>query len=187
MTEQVDSFARRHAWRHFVWARRAAARMGAILLVALAIVSPPAHAQFVRVEWPERLDCDITRNAFDNPFSDTKGYVLPRYQWHAAYAGGTLALGYALHRWGKLPPWAASTIATLGIGLVPHVRGYLKGTYAINPADWSFDLWNRSTPTFWAIAHRHDDSSSGVHWRRHAIATGTWTLGYLATVCFASP
>jgi hypothetical protein len=145
-----------------------------------------AHAQTGRIEWPRRLDCDVTRRAFDNPWSDTKGYVMPRIGWHASYAVASLGMGYGLKKLGA-PSWVAATVPTIGIGLVPHIRGHLKGYYSINIADWVFDFWNRATPTFWSIAHRHDDSASGVHWRRHAIATGTWTLGYLATVCFASP
>lgn len=162
-----------------------ALRIATLVAAVTAASSAPASAQTGRVEWPKQLDCDVTRRAFDNPFSDRKGYWQPRIAWHAEYAAGSLAMGYGLKKLGA-PTWLAATAPTIAIGLAPHVRGHLKGYYAINIADWTFDLWNRATPVFWAIGHR-DDDSSGVKWKNHAKAAGVWTIGYLATACFASP
>ena len=154
------------------------------LVVALTCMGYRAEAQ--AIQWkPSPLGCDVTKRAFDNPFSDTKGYWQPRIMWHAEYGLGTWALGYGLYKATKMPPWLATSIATIGIGFVPHIRGYVKGQYAINISDWTFDGWNRAAPTFWAIAHR--DDANGIVWKNHVVATATYLVGYAALMCFASP
>ena len=152
---------------------------------ALTVDSAAAGAQ-VRFKRPT-VDCNLARKAFDNPFHDSRGWWMRRYLWHAGFQVGSLGVGYGLHRFTSLPTWAAAGTPTIGLGLLPHVRQTLIGDATINSADWAFDLWNRSTPTIWAVAHKKDHDGGGIRWKRHAVALGVFLVGYAALSCFSSP
>jgi len=157
-------------------------KIAATLAIALA---PHIGAQGLKVSQPP-ANCDLTQRKFDNPFSDTKGYVQPRIAWHAEYAVASMGIAYAVHRVTHLPGWASAAAATIAIGVVPHVRSVLiQRRYPINPGDLAFDFWDRATPGFWVIGHR-DDATRPV-WKNHLISGGTWLLGYAALACYASP
>lgn len=153
-----------------------------VLLLSMSAALP---AQGLKVTQPPR-NCHIFEQRFDNPFSDTKGYWQPAVAWHAEYALGSLGLSYGLHRFLHFPSWLAAGTVTVGIGIAPHVRSVLiKRTYPINPGDIAFDLWDRATPAFWAVAHK--DDSTKIAWKSHLRSTGTWLIGYALLACFASP
>lgn len=167
--------------------RRVKSLFSMIVLVWTATITlaSTGEAQGFRVRQPP-ANCNLAERKFDNPFSDTKGYVQPRIAWHAEYAVASMGIAYAVHRITHLPGWASAAAATVAIGVVPHVRSVLiQRRYPINPGDLAFDFWDRATPAFWVIGHR-DDSTRTV-WKNHGIATGTWLLGYAALACYASP
>ena len=161
-----------------------------LTVVALAwfttiLLAASVGAQGLKVTQPPG-DCNLIERKFDNPFSDTKGYVQPRIAWHAEYAVASMGIAYAVHRITHLPGWASAAAATIAIGVVPHVRSVLiQRRYPIDPGDLAFDFWDRATPAFWMVGHR-DDSTRTV-WKNHMIAGGTWLLGYAALACYASP
>lgn len=157
-------------------------RSGALLaLLALGALSfafcTEATAQGLKVTQPPP-DCNLGRRAFDNPFSDTKGYWQPRVLWHAEYAVGTAALSWGIHKVTRLPKWASATIAAVGVGVVPHFRSViLQRRYPINPGDIAFDAVNRGTPYVFVSSQPR-----GV-WT----AFGVWLATDMALSCFASP
>jgi len=105
-----------------------------------------------------------------------------RYQWHAFYAALSTATAEVIHRTTHLPRWASAVTATVGLGLVPHIRGGLfDRRYPINPADWGFDLFDRAAPIFvWSGA-------SGGTVRSQTLAATPFLVGYAALACYASP
>jgi hypothetical protein len=122
-------------------------------------------------------------SAFDNYIGDghAGGFTLPRYQHHLIGAGLSTAAAIGLHKITRLPTWAAATVAVVGVGLVPHVRGYMRGTYDINLSDWIADGWIRSAPAWYAIGHGGHSTSS------HVLSATTYLAGYAAVACWASP
>jgi hypothetical protein len=105
-----------------------------------------------------------------------------RYQWHAFYATLSTATAEVIHRTTHLPRWASAVTATVGLGLVPHIRGgLLDRRYPIDPADWGFDLFDRAAPIFvWS-------GVSGGTLRSQTVAATTFLVGYAALACYASP
>ncbi|HVX41501.1 MAG TPA: hypothetical protein VHB25_18220 [Gemmatimonadaceae bacterium] len=153
-------------------------------VAALAAARTPAHAQGLNITQPPP-DCDLGRRAFDDPFIDGRGITQPRILWHLEFAAGSLALSYVLHRVVRLP-WWASTAVTVGVGVVPHIRGgIIQRRYPINPGDWVFDFWDRAVPAAWAANHHDDPKQSRV--RSLGTSFEKWLAGYAATACFASP
>lgn len=109
--------------------------------------------------------CDLTRRAYDNPFSDSWGYVQPRYAWHIekATAGAlTTTLLEHLH----VPRLVAMSFPAL-VTIALHVRGIARHTYRFNGMDWLADAWMVSPA---------------------AMRPVPYLAGYALTgVCFASP
>jgi hypothetical protein len=153
-------------------------RRAALLLALLAL---PLSAQGLRITVPAP-DCALADRRFDNPFSDRAGWTMRRYQWHAFYFGLSSLAAEGIHRTTKLPRWASATIATIGIGVVPHIRGgIIKREYPINPLDWTFDAVNRAAPLIiWTGA-------SGNSWQSRTLAVTTIVSSYAALACYASP
>jgi hypothetical protein len=159
--------------------------MRATLIAALAastVLPSSAAAQLLRRD-PTVRNCNLAEQAYDNPFSDGSGWTMRRYQWHIFYAGLTSGAAYGIHKVTHLPPWASAAIATVGIGLVPHIRGYANKTYGINVGDWTFDLWTRGAPAL-AVAGGVGDVGST---RSRILAGTTYLAGYAALACYASP
>lgn len=134
--------------------------------------------------------CDwrLARPAFDNYIGDghAGGFTAPRYVHHAATASLSALAAIGLHKVTRLPTWAAATVAVVGVGLVPHVRGYMRGTYDINVQDWIADAVIRSGPAWYAIAHG-SDTRLKHDTRSHVLAGTTYLASYLAVACWASP
>jgi hypothetical protein len=146
-------------------------------LIAGLFVAGVANAQGLRVVQPPP-DCNLLRQAWDNPYDDVHLYRQPRIAWHAEYAIGTAALSWAIHKTTRLPRWASATIASVGIGVLPHVRSvFILRHYPINPGDLAFDAVNRSTPFIFV------SSRPPTRWK----AFGVWLAADLALSCFASP
>jgi hypothetical protein len=149
----------------------------ATLLASCSTTPAPAFAQGFRVVQPAP-DCNLGRRAFDNPFSDTKGYVQPRIAWHVEYAVGTALLTWAIDKATPLPKWASATTATVLVGVVPHARSvFWQRRYPINPGDLAFDLVNRSTP-FVMVS-----SAPARRW----LAFSTWLAADALLSCLSSP
>ena len=127
-------------------------------------------------------DCNLARRAYDNPFSDRSGWTMRRYQWHGFYAGLSTLTAYGIHKTTKLPRWASATIATVGVGLIPHIRSSLvKHQYDVDTRDWAFDLFNRGAPAVLLVGR------SGNSWQSNSLAAAGFVGGYLALACYASP
>lgn len=147
------------------------------MLKALAAMMLLACTQ-LRAQAP---DCDLARKAYDNPFSDHHGYVLRRYQWHAAYASASAVTGEVIHRATGLPRWASFLISGTAIKVVPHVRGVMQHRYPFNARDWAFDGFIGAAPLIaWA-------GWTGGDWRSRVLGATTLTMGYVGLACFASP
>lgn len=151
-----------------------------LLLATLAL--PTAAQAKQHVTPPRGPDCNLARRAYDNPFSDSRGWSMRRYEWHGFYAGLSTLAAYGIHKTTRLPAWASAAIASVGIGLVPHIRGGLiKRDYPVNALDWSFDALNRSAPSFVVLGNY------GNKWQSKAIAATSFVGGYLALACYSSP
>lgn len=154
-------------------ARRGVRRLACVLI--LCFTGHVVHAQA-----PIR-DCNLARRAYDDPFADSHGWHMRRYEWHAFYAGLSLATAEALHRTTRMPRWASAVTASLALGLVPHVRGVIRHKYPFDGRDWAFDLVNRSAPVFAWRASRDQSMTE-----RTATAAG-YVGAYLSLACYASP
>jgi len=151
------------------------------LMLAMFIV-PAAVSAAQTTTTPPAPDCNLARRAYDNPFSDSQGWSMRRYQWHAFYAGLSTLTAYGIHKTTKLPPWASAAVATVGIGLLPHIRGGLiKHDYKVNTLDWGFDVFNRGAPTILVVGQ------SGNNWQSKTLAATTFVGGYFALACYSSP
>ena len=129
----------------------------------------------------QQPDCNLARKSFDNPFSDSHGYSLRRYQWHAAYATTGAIVGETIHRTTGLPRWASFLIAGTTIKVIPHVRGVMEHRYAFNGRDWAFDAFIGAAPLIaWA-------GWTGGNWQSRALGATTLVGGYFSLACFASP
>jgi hypothetical protein len=152
------------------------------LLFGFCTLTPrSAHAQGLRISQPPP-DCSLAAKRYDNPFSDSHGWTMRRYEWHAFYFGLSTIAAEGIHRVTKLPRWASATIATVGIGVIPHIRGgIIKRQYPIAPLDWAFDGVNRAAPLIiWTGA-------SGKTWQSRTLAATTIASSYFALACYASP
>jgi hypothetical protein len=129
----------------------------------------------------QQPDCNLARKSFDNPFSDSHGYTLRRYQWHAAYVTAGVLVGEGIHRVTHLPRWASFIIAGTTIKVIPHVRGVVAHRYPFNGRDWAFDGFIGAAP---AIAWT---GWTGGNWQSRALGATTLAGGYFALACFASP
>lgn len=150
------------------------------LILVCAITPRLAHAQ-LRFE-KGRCDWNLQRRAFDNYIGDghAGGFTVPRWQHHVIGASLSTGAAVGLRKLG-LPKWAAATVAVVGVGIVPHVRGYVHGRYDINALDWIADGWIRSAPAWYVIGHDGHSKTS------HALAATTYLAGYGAVACWASP
>lgn len=84
----------------------------------------------------------ITRIACD-------GFCAPRWQHHLLYAGVSLGVFALLHYGFDVGPKKSAWLATLGVGLAPHLVALTNrqsDVYPINRADWVADLQIRSAP-----------------------------------------
>jgi hypothetical protein len=148
------------------------------LLLACAVSSSlGAQSYFIRREPRLRVEqatprCRPLEQRFDNPLSDTRGWNMPAVAWWTLYPVVTSGAAYGIHKITRLPPKASAVIAAVAIGLVPHLRGYSRGAYPINPGDWTFDAVNRALPVF------------AMSERRGVVA---WTASVAVLSCFASP
>ena len=104
-----------------------------------------------------------------------------RYEWHAFYAGLSVAAAEALHRTTHMPRWASAATATIAIGLIPHVRGVIRHKYPFDGPDWAFDLVDRSAPL---VVWRE---SLDQPWTERAATAAAYVGGYLSLACYASP
>jgi hypothetical protein len=140
-------------------------RIQVLLVAIVAIAASSLRAQ----------DCNLARRAFDNPFSDSRGWWMPRYAWHGFYAGAGVAVGEVLHRATKRPRWQTAIAAGVATSLVWHVRGLVRKQYGFSPRDWAFDFFVRSAPL--------------LLWdqRPRTLAATTLIGGYFSLACFASP
>jgi hypothetical protein len=158
-------------------------RRTALVLFLLLVCVAPIRAQSVRfVNQPP--DCDLARKAYDNPFSDSHGFVLRRYQWHAFYAALSTGSAEALHRITGWPRWSTALITSVGIGVVPHLRQTVMaadGHRTINARDWAFDAFIRSAPLILRTGR------SARSWQSKTLVATRFVGGYLTLACFASP
>jgi hypothetical protein len=155
-------------------ARRGVGRLAFALL--LCTTARVAHAQQARPR-----DCNLARQAYDDPFADSRGWHMRRYQWHTFYAGLSVATAEVIHRTTHMPRWASAATATVAIGLVPHVRGVIRHRYPFDARDWAFDLVNRSAPLFVWRATRPQP------WASRAATAAGYAASYLSLACYASP
>lgn len=145
-----------------------------IASIILAASSNVVEAQRVTFRWV-KPDCDVRQKAYDNPLSDTHGYVLPKVVWHSLYAGVSEGGALLLYKTTPLNRKQSAIVSTLAIGLVAHVRGgIINKSYPINVSDWIFDLNNRALPVYLL-----DDNK----WR----GIGKYAVSYVSTMCFAEP
>jgi hypothetical protein len=84
-----------------------------LLLGSLALFSA-AHVTHAQTG-STAADCRLARSAYENPFSDSRGWSMRRYQWHAFYAGPRPPRRTELQD-DKNPKGASAAIATVGIG-----------------------------------------------------------------------
>jgi len=146
-------------------------------LLAGFCIARELRAQRISIAQPSR-DCRLTRSAFDNSFSDSRGYWQPRIAWHAEYAALSLATAYGIHRVTHLSPMWSAAVATVGLGLVPHIRGgIVNRSYPINPMDWTFDLWDRGAPVAWAYGRDNGYMKPAL----------VWLSGYAGLACWGEP
>lgn len=129
----------------------------------------------------QQPDCNLAEKRFDNPISDTHGFVMRRYQWHVSYMAASTLIAEGIHRTTKLPRWASALTSTVAIGFLPHARGYVTGKYRVNVRDWAFDGVTRAAPlilwTGW----------SGQTWQSKTLAWTTLAGSYFSLACYASP
>lgn len=104
--------------------------MRRLLLAALLATPLTLGAQRPR-------NCNFAERAYDNPFSDHRGWTMRRYNWHAFYAGLGVTSAATLHRVG-VPRWVAVAVVPV-VRLALHVRGVQRGAYRIDVADFAFD------------------------------------------------
>lgn len=152
--------------------------LSSLLVAMVCCVAAPARSQTLRAVG-HHPDCALARPMYDNPLPRT-GWVMRRYEWHVGYALTTGAVAYGVHRFTSLPGWMSAAGAVVVIGIVPHVTGWIRGSYPIDLRDWGFDLWNRSLP-LWVLLGRGRDRTT------QALAASTYVAGYFALACYASP
>ena len=129
-------------------------------------------------------DCNLARKAYDNPFSDSHGFMLRRYQWHLFFAAVSTGSAEALHQATGWPRWSTALITSVGFGVVPHVRQTLMasgGQRTIDVKDWAFDGLIRSAPLILRTG-----SGRGSR-QANAIAAVGFVGAYLSLACYASP
>lgn len=142
------------------------------LLVVFVLAWPSAMAAQIRQPGP---DCNLARRAGDNPFTDRagSGWYMRRYEWHAFYIGAAFGISEALHQTTGWQRRITAFVPAIGIGLVPHVRGAVRHTYAIDPLDWTFDAYRAAIPLLLTMPKKQ--------------SIPVIVLGYVALACFASP
>jgi hypothetical protein len=152
------------------------------LFFLLSISTARIGAQSIRFV-NQRPDCALGRKAYDNPFSDSHGFVLRRYQWHLFYAALSTGGAEALHQVTGWPRWSTALITSVGLGLVPHLRQTVMadGQRTINTRDWAFDGLIRSAPLIFRTGRR------GGNWQSRTLAATEFVGGYLSLACYASP
>lgn len=122
---------------------------------------------------------DLARVACD-------GVCVPRYAHHAGRAAGALLLTWAISKAFGLSPLKSAVIATIAVGVLPHVAALpFKGSdvYPLNWPDWGADAVIASAPL--AIAPAID--SAKVHKRRMAAHLMAYGVFYVIVSPYASP
>lgn len=134
-----------------------------------------ALPMFASVLGAQQPDCNLARKAFDNPFSDTRGWEMPRSAWHFAYGVAGVAIGETVHRVTKRPRWQTAIATGIATSAIWHLRGYARKQYEFNARDWAFDFFVRSAPL--------------LLWdqRPRLLAATTLAGGYFSLACFANP
>lgn len=156
------------------------------LVLGLWVLAAPLAAQGLKITQPAP-DCALARKTFDNPFSDSKGWVMRRYEWHTFYVSLSGVTALALRHAPFAPSWlrgriGSGAVTAVGLGIVPHVRSVLiQRRYPIDPLDLAFDLWDKSGTLVGGLG------ASGATWQSRTLAATTWAGGYLALMCYASP
>src|SRR5262245_61037680 len=153
------------------------------LFVLLFISSAPIGAQRVRFV-NQHPDCNFARKAYDNPFSDSHGFMLRRYQWHLFYGALSTGTAEALHQVTRWPRWTTALITSVGFGVVPHLRQTVMasgGHRTIDARDWAFDGFLRSAPLILRTG------TGRGSWQSNALAATGFVGGYLSLACYASP
>lgn len=119
-------------------------------------------------------DCNLAAKRHD------AGLTLRRYQFHAARATAAIAGATLLHKTLTLPAGVSSLVpATISLGL--HAVGASRGWYRVNAKDWSLDALVTALPAFYLLGR------SGHSWQATTLSLTTFTAGYFALACFASP
>jgi hypothetical protein len=126
-------------------------------------------------------ECNPLARRFDPVWVNGWGWRMPRVGWHVLYPTANYTIARGLAGLGVNRKVAAIG-ATLGMGLIPHLRQAALGlkhgsVYELNAPDWVFDLWNRSLPS-WAMLGGHDATRRDV---------ALWFAGDVALSCFGSP
>lgn len=122
-----------------------------------------------------KRDCDIGRPAYDNPFSDSHGWVMPRVAWHGFNAVEGVVVYTVVRKTTHAPRWVAALVAPTAVVLL-HVRGVRRGDYRWNTRDIAFDAFTRALPALYALGRREP-----------ALATVGGGLGYALLACYAQP
>jgi hypothetical protein len=115
--------------------------------------------------------------AFSRPMEDM-GVVWRRYQWHAAKAAASTAVTFTLREGLHVRPRRAAIVATLLVGVVPHVVGVLRCAYPYDPADWTADAVIASVPVFFVGARTRV---------QFVVRVMSYGASYGLTAPFASP
>lgn len=153
------------------------------LVFLLFVSTSPIGAQSVRfVNQP--ADCNLARKAYDNPFSDSHGFIMRRYQWHLFFAALSTGSAEALHQVTGWPRWSTALITSVGLGVVPHLRQTVMasgGHRMIDAKDWMFDGLIRSAPLILRTGTGRGSRQA------NALAAAGFIGGYLSLACYASP
>lgn len=126
-------------------------------------------------------NCNPLAQAFDPVWIHGEGWTMPRIGWHVMYPTANYAIAKGLTKLG-VNKKVAAVGATIGLGLIPHIRQAALGlkhgnVYELNAPDWIFDLWNRSLPS-WALLSDRKNTKRDI---------AVWAAGDIALSCFARP
>ena len=126
--------------------------------------------------------CNPFQMRHDAVWIHGEGWTMPRIGWHVMYPTLNLGIAKGLTAIGVNRSVAAIG-ATVGLGLIPHVRQAALGlrrdvVYELNAPDWIFDLWNRSLPSWMLLSGDRQTAQRDVV---------PWIVGNIALSCFATP
>lgn len=145
-------------------------------LLLLLLIPLNLSAQSIKII-NKNPNCNPFQQKFDPVWIHGEGWTMPRVGWHIMYPALSIAMDGTLVKMG-VNKKVAVVASSLSLGLLPHLRQARlglrhNGTYELNLADWVFDLWNRSLPS-WNYAHSK---------KAYLIYLG----GDLALSCWADP